>query len=506
MWNRCRCSCVPERRRLRAALLGAVLLASACGEPAPTHIRFGLPTAPLTLDPRYATDATSERLVHLVHRSLVGFDEASAPVPDLARWSAVGPRSYRFELEPDARFSDGRAIVAADVVATYRSVLDRANASPHRDALGNIAAVRAAGPRAVEFELHREDFMFPGTLGIGILPAEAASGPARDRFVASSGAFERLRFDADGRVLLRRRRDGMLFEFVPVPDVSVRALKLLGGELDIIQGSLTPEIFAWLGRQPGLAAERVPGTTFSYLGFNLAAGRTAERRLRLAIAHAIDREAIITHLFGGAARPAAGLFPPEHWAGAPGLRAPRYDPAAARALIDELGYATPVRLRYKTSADPFRRRLALVLREQLLAVGIELDIESHDWGTFYGDVRAGRFELYALSWVGLRLPDILRNVFHSSATPPGGANRGRYRSAAADALIEQAEAAFTRAARQRAYRALTERLLYDLPYVPLWYEDHLVVRRDDIAGYTTNLDGRFDALELTHRRATLARP
>ena len=149
MWNRFRCSFVPERRRLPAALLGVALLASACGEPPPTHIRFGLPTAPVTLDPRYATDATSERLVHLVHRPLVGFDAASAPVPDRAHWSAVGPRRYRFELQPDARFSDGRAIGAAE------RALERSLAMPSRSASTVIwvgcqpspTAARPAGTR-----------------------------------------------------------------------------------------------------------------------------------------------------------------------------------------------------------------------------------------------------------------------------------------------------------------------------------------------------------------------
>ena len=60
-----------------------------------------------------------------------------------------------------------------------------------------------------------------------------------------------------------------------------------------------------------------------------------------------------------------------------------------------------------------------------------LAVRSYDWGTFFGDVEAGRFEIYGLTWVGVRTPDIFRYAFHSASVPPDGANRGRYRSAEA---------------------------------------------------------------------------
>ena len=229
---------------------------------------------------------------------------------------------------------------------------------------------------------------------------------------------------------------------------------------------------------------------------------TARREVRQAVAHALDRASIVRHLFRGAARTAVGLFPPGHWLAPAALRAPDHDPARARALLATLGYgpARPLRLTYKTSSDPFRLRLATVLQSQLAAVGIDLAIESHDWGTFYGDVTRGRFQLYGLSWVGLALPDIFRQAFHSTSVPPAGASRGAYRAAAVDRLIEAAEAA-TDPTRQRAlYHELQAHLLDDLPYVPLWYEDQLAVVRAEIVGYALDAEGSFDALGATRRK------
>ncbi len=492
----------------RTALLLCVVLAACTGE-APQRVRFGLPTAPVTLDPRFATDAVSDRLVRLLYRRLVDFDDRALPVPELAEWQRVAPTRYRFTLRGAAHFSDGSALTAADVAATYRSVLDPATGSPHRASLANIDAITVRDERTLDFELKRADLLFPGTLVVGIMAARDAATMRATRAapVLSSGRFQLLHHDADGGVLLERRRDGARFEFVTVTDPTVRALKLIGGELDIIQGNLPPQTVAWLAEREGLVAERVAGTTFAYLGFNLRAGPSAQREVRRAVASAIDRTPIIEYLFRGQARPAAAIFTPGHWAAAPALVPPPYDPQAARALLADAGYADePLVLEYKTSADPFRLRIATVLKAQLEAIGVVLDIRTLDWGTFYGDVRHGRFQVYGLSWVGLKLPDIFRYAYHSTSRPPAGANRGGYVSVSADELIERAERAGDRAERAALYRELQRLLLDDLPVIPLWFEDQVVVRRAAIRGYTTDADGHFDALEHTDRTdVTLAR-
>ncbi len=94
---------------------------------------------------------------------------------------------------------------------------------------------------------------------------------------------------------------------------------------------------------------------------------------------------------------------------------------------------------YKTSTDPVRVRIATVIQQQLAEVGIDMRLSSYDWGTFFGDIKAGRFQMYSLAWVGIKTPDIFRYAFHSSSLPPEGANRGRLASAAVDRLIEAAE-------------------------------------------------------------------
>jgi peptide/nickel transport system substrate-binding protein len=154
-----------------------------------------------------------------------------------------------------------------------------------------------------------------------------------------------------------------------------------------------------------------------------------------------------------------------------------------------------MRLTFKTSSDPFRVRLATVLQAQLRAVGVELKVQGYDWGTFFADIQAGRFQLYGLTWVGIRTPDIFRYAFASAAVPPDGANRGRYRSPAADRLIAAARAEPGLERQAVLYRPLAVRLLEDLPYIPLWYEDQVFASRAEVHGYRLAEDGNYDALE-----------
>ncbi|MCC6206869.1 MAG: ABC transporter substrate-binding protein [Gammaproteobacteria bacterium] len=485
-------------------ILAALLVVCGCGRTPHEGLRFGVPVMPVTLDPRFATDAVSVRINRLLYQHLVDFDASAMPRPELAEWKQISPTLYRFTLRaPRPGFSNGAPLTARDVKATYDYILDPRNASPHRLSLANIEAVAVDGEEVVEFHLRQPDLLFPGRLVLGILPAELiVSGHAFNREPVGSGPFELAAWASEGRLQLRRRDNGLGLEFIAVNDPTVRVLKLLRGEIDMLQNDLPPEMITYLKRQSGITVQEGGGTNFAYLGFNLQNSATGQPGVRAAIASALDRAAIVRYVLGGAAHPASAVLPPEHWAGNPGLAQVSYDPARARRLLREAGFGPehPLRIVYKTSTDPFRLRLATIIQSQLDAVGVLVEIRSLDWGTFYGDIKAGNFQMYSLMWVGIKLPEIFRYAFHSSSIPPDGANRGRFASATVDRLIEQAEAAGTLEEQAVLYRAVQADLLEELPYVPLWYEDHVFVARNDIAGYQVSADGNYDGLVYVERR------
>ncbi len=475
-----------------------MLLCVACTEQQHGSIRFGLSAAPVTLDPRFATDAMSDRINRLLYTRLVDFDDRFRPVPSLARWEQLDPLHYRFKLGNEGRsFHNGAYLIANDVKATYESLLDPANASPHRITISIIADIEVIDDDTVDFYLHKADPLFPGRLGVGILPDELiSSGHSFNRRPVGSGPLKFVDWPSEGDVRLQRISDQQDIHFITVKDSTVRVLKLLRGELDLVQGDLPQELIRWLGNKPDVIVERGRGNTFAYLGFNLNDPETGRLAVRRAIAHALDRDAIISHVLGHTARKAGAIFPPEHWSGHPTLEGYVYEPDKSRDLLEQAGFdqTNSLHISYKTSNNPLRVRLATVIQYQLKQVGIKVELNSYDWGTFYGDIKSGRFQMYSLSWVGLKIPDIFRYVFHSESIPPAGATRGRFIDATVDSLIEQAESLSDLEAQSAVYRELQEYLHEQLPYIPLWYEDNILVRRKNIKGYILASDGNYDGL------------
>ena len=334
-----------------------IVAGTACSDSSPDVIRFGLANAPTNLDPRFATDAASARVNRLLYERLVDFDDSSRPIPALAHWTQLSPLHYRFYLNPDRRpFHDGQILTAQDVQATYQFIVDPQHASPHRNSLKLINRIASSNDETIDFFLKKPDPLFPAYLVIGILPARliAKNHPFHSNPVGS-GPFAFANRPDDYRLVLIRQTDRQHFEFVRVPDPTVRTMKLLAGEIDMIQNDLSPELVDYLAHDHRVVVQRRHGSNFAYLGFHLQDPLTKQLAIRQAVAYAVDREAIIQYVLGGAARPASALLPHDHWAGHPNLPQYHYDPKKARALLAKAGFTPdrPARLTYKTSSDPF---------------------------------------------------------------------------------------------------------------------------------------------------------
>ena len=481
-----------------AILLLALFVLTSCSKQAGQALRFGLSSAPINLDPRFATDAVSSRINRLLYQRLVDFDDAYLAKPALASWQTLTSMHYRFQLsDQPSMFHDGTALTTADIKATYDSVLNPDTASPHLAGFNMIDSIDIIDGQTIDFHLNKSDPLFPGRLVIGIMPTHLlASNHAFNRQPVGSGPFQFVDWPEEGRLQLQRLSDKQAFEFIAVKNPTVRVLKLLRGEIDMLQNNLPSELVTYLAKQDEVELLKAAGSNFTYLGFNMRDQDTGNLQLRRAIAYALDREAIIKYVMGDAATPASALLPPDHWAGNSDLPLYPYDPAKARRLLKQAGYVDGKRPRiiYKTSSDPFRIRLATVIQQQLSEVGIDVDLRSYDWGTFYGDIKAGRFQMFSLSWVGIKTPDIFRYIFHSESVPPNGANRGRYADIRADALIDAAESELELPQQAKHYAQLQAHLLDRLPYVPLWYEDHLFAARKGISGYSLARDGNYDGV------------
>ena len=461
-----------------------VLLAGCSQQNNHSEINFAIAQAPLNLDPRYATDAASERVNRLIYQPLVDFDAASKPVPVLATWVLISPTQYRFTLVPQRTpFHHQANLSALDVKATYDSILRLKN-SPHSAEFANIKSINVLSDESILFELKQADSHFTSKLIIGILPADLI---VKNHDFAhqpiGNGPLKLVSWD--NKLMLKRVKDSQQITLTEVKDPTVRVLKLLRGEADLIQGDLPPELVKHLQKQPEIKVKTTVGANFSYLGVNMQDATLQNLKVRQAIAYAIDREAIIRQVMVQHTRVASAILPPEHYTNAASnaLQPYGYNPALSKKLLTEAGVKLPLKLVYKTSTDAQRLRFATILQAQMAKAGIDLQIKSLDWGTFFADVKQGNFQLFGLTWVGIKTPEIYAKAFGSANFPPNGFNRGRYADADLDKLLTEEN-----------WPAATARIQQQLPYIPLWYEGQFAAMGKNISQYSPKPDGNWDDL------------
>jgi peptide/nickel transport system substrate-binding protein len=461
----------------------------------PNVIVVGVTSGPNNLDPRIGTDDVSGKISQLVFNNLMTLDEHLRVVPDLAeRLDHPDPTTWVATLRQGVRFHDGHELTSADVVFTFRSLLDPALLSPRKGAYRMVEAIDARDRYTVVFTLKEPFGSFPVQLVLPIVPDGA--GPAFRAHPVGTGPYRFVKNVVDDRVELeafsqyfggRPANDGIVLRVVP--DDIMRGLELRKGTIDVVINDLAPDIVYQLGQDPRLQLVKSPGTDYQYIGVNLRDPILQDVRVRQAIAYAIDRDAIITHLRRGLAVPAAGMLPPMSWAFEPGVATYPFDPAKARALLDAAGHPVVDGVRFhltlKVSNLEFNRLQSSVIQQNLREVGIALDIRTYEFATFYADVLKGNFQLFTLQWVGGAVadPDILRRVFHSAQVPPTGFNRGFFHDAHVDEVLERAAAQDDVRLARSMYNDVQRQVALDVPYISLWCKTNVVVAQRTLTGF-----------------------
>jgi peptide/nickel transport system substrate-binding protein len=492
-------------------LLGAclALLLVACGggkETQPDSLMVGLESAPKTLDPRFATDAAGMRITqHVLFDTLVQLGEDLTIAPGLAqRWEVNDPTTYTFFLAPKAVFHDGQPLTAADVVFTFEHLMAEETKSPFGPGYrSKIKKVEAVDDHTVRFTLNAPTASFLTSVIIPILPKHKLSAATQADFGAQpmgSGPFKFVSQSPTEIILARNdayfggapKVDRVVFKIIK--DDNTRFLKLQKGELDLLINALPASRVAAVQEVPlqeTYAVIESPGIAYTYLGFNLAAPEVQDLRVRQAIAHGIDVGEIIRFRLEGHAAPATGLLSPVNWYHSTPSQTYAFDPKKSVALLEDAKFTDPdgegpkprIHLELKTSNNDQVTGIARIIQAQLAKVGIELTLKSYEWGTFYGDIKSGNFQLTSMRWVGVTEPDFYYDIYHSSQIPPAGRNRGRYRNAEIDRLVTEGRVTTDPEARKAIYAQVQEIVAKELPYISLWHPNNISIVHKRVQGY-----------------------
>lgn len=461
-------------------------------------INIAVGRGPVTLNPLNATDAASVRMLKLVAPGIIELDSNFNPTSKYL--SVFGHKHYKnfyMELKPNVTFSDNSLLTLEFLKKYYESILVDENASPLRGAFKDVESIDINGNR-LTIKLTKPNPFFWGALEVSV----AKFDQKNSNIPVGLGIYKVDVYDDYGNVTLRRLDGNQRLIFNVIKDPVVRYLKLDRGEIDIIHNDVSEEILNY-GFENGYKVVESPANSYTYMGFLMEDGKTANFKVRTAISYAINRGEIVKHLLGGRAMPAYSLLSQDHPAH---YKADihTFDPIKAEEILDQAGYekggdGIRFKLRLAITSNPFIQRLAQVIQQDLKAVGIDVEISSSEWGTFYGNIKKGNFESYILTWVGRFQSNIYYNLFHSSMMPPNGANRGRYKSETMDKLLEEMMRETDDDKRQEVLKLVQKWQEKDMVYVPLWKRSHVALVRPEVQDYFMLPDGGYEGLVNTSK-------
>ena len=320
----------------------------------PGQLIIAQPAEATTMDPGRSTQVLTVNYFYNLYDSLTSWDAQLRLQPALATaWRNTGETTWEFTLRPGVKFHDGQPLTAEDVKAT----LER-NLIPGRTVVvpgfSTIERIEALGPLAVRIVTRKPDPLLPvrmAQMGSQVLPARLTTeAGARDlaRKPVGTGAYRFVEWVKDERLVMEANRDwwgwggkAPAFDRVvwkPIPEDFPRIVALDRGEVDIITNVPPDQIKAIeSGRLTRVVS--VPATRTVTFWINATQPPTSDRRVRQALHHALDVPSIIKNLYAGQGKPMSGGLSDTDFGFNPALKPYPHDPARARQLLAEAGYA-----------------------------------------------------------------------------------------------------------------------------------------------------------------------
>ncbi|WP_294393639.1 ABC transporter substrate-binding protein [uncultured Sphingomonas sp.] len=390
------------RDAVRAVLASlALLCVLACAAPASARDRIvvALQLEPPTLDPTAgAASAIDEVTYRTIYEGLTRLDATGAPMPLLATGWTMAPdaRSYVFRLRGGVRFADGTPFDARVVAFSLLRAGAPGSANAQAEALGNIAGVDMLDPLTVRIRLKQPDAGLPALLAWGdsvmVSPRAVA---ALATTPVGTGPFLYASWVRGDRLTLSRNEGywgvkpslkAIQFRFVGDPAAAYAGVKT--HEIDLFPDYPAPENLAQLRADPSLAVSVNPSQAEVIVALNNARGPFRDLRVRRAIAHAIDRRAIIDGAMSGYGTPIGSHFPPQSpdYVDLTG-RYP-HDLGRARALLADAGYPNGFTTVLALPPAPYAHRTGEIVAAQLHAIGITVRIVPLEWAQWLDQVFA----------------------------------------------------------------------------------------------------------------------
>ncbi|WP_433957167.1 glutathione ABC transporter substrate-binding protein [Cytobacillus horneckiae] len=458
------------------------------------------------LDHHFMSTINAASVTHgKVYEGLVGRDKNANIVPLLAEsWEQVNDTTWKFNLQHGVTFHDGTSFNADAVKATFDRLLDPEVGAPKASVFEMVEEVEVLDEHTVQMILSEP---FAPLLSIlashegGIINPKTIEKYKGEMIKEPNGtgpfAFES--WTPGKEIILSKNQNYWgtspsidRVEFKVVPEETTRVSMVETGEAHIAE-PLSINMMETVEASQKVKVYRSEGFGTEYLGFNVQAPPFDDVQVRKAISHAIEMDAIIDGVFNKIGHRANSLMGSKVFGYHENLKAYEYNLNEAKSLLADAGYANGFEATLLTMDNKERINLAEVLQSQLKGIGIKLNIQVLEYGSFVDQVNQGDSQLFLISWRNATGDADYNqyNLFHSNSHGATG-NTFFYSNEEVDELIELARAETNQEKRIELYAKAQEIEMEDAAYVPVRVIENLAAVAKNVDNFSISAAGYLE--------------
>ena len=430
-----------------------------------------------TLDPQKATDSVSRSIIKLINQTLVYIDNEGNIVPELAQEiTKVSPKETLIKIKNDIKFSNGETLTIDDVLFS----LERAKASPKMSQdLYMIESFEKVDDRTLKINtLYDAGNLLHKLASGGVAIVNKKAFEEDENNIVGTGMFKLKEWVAGEKLVLERNEffkdsksniDTLVVKFVP--EANSRMIMLETGEIDLAR-DLLPLDFKKISEDTKFTTVEVETPSNMFLGFDLRNELLADKRVRQAIAYAINNEDLVKTVFNGSASVATSPVPKITTGHNENSNNYPQNIEKAKQLLAEAGYPNGFNIELFVSEDNQRIDVAVIIQDNLKKIGINAEIKTFQWAAYVSTIENPNIikPLFIMSWnISNDDPDeVLYPLYHSSQID-AHTNVVFYKNEKFDNLISEARETTDKDKRMKLYEEAQDIIQEDLPHYTLVY-------------------------------------
>lgn len=478
---------------------------------------------PNTLNPIFMSSTSEFTVIGLIYDSGLDYDFNQQIVPNIYKsWEHQGEyKDFTITINEGLLWSDGEPLTADDFKFTYETIKrDDVNSRIYEEDVAGIELLEVIDDYTFRVVFKDAEALWYSNISLPVIPKHIYENvddimtTEYNRSPVVSGPYKVKEWVTQQEIRLvrnenyRGKADPYIDEIILkiIPDTATAFNAFMAGQIDFTE--INSEQLVLQTNEPRFRDKgkvkfrSTPG--ISYIGWNMFDEDSFfyDKRVRYAMAHAIDRKKIQKYIYYGLNELSNGNFHPDQWFSNPDVEMIPYDLKEAGRLLAEAGWrdtnndgildkdGRPFSFRMKIPQSPRISNICQAYQQDLELLGIDMQIHQLEWATFIDQVRNNKFEAYMAGWGGGFFPQTSRNIWHSTMYPEGR-NYVGFKNDRVDELLDMGEIEFDIERQKAIYAEIQEIIYEEQPYCFLFFSNTIIAHHERVRGIRMSLYGPF---------------